>query len=143
MRGVMGELRPQALDDYGLLAALRSHAAAFALRTGIHAEVTGSDQRGRLPKAVELALYRIAQEALNNVAKHAKATAVTISFDGVHGGARLALGDDGVGFEPERVATATGWGLAIMRERAEAIGAAFDLEAAPGRGVRIVVRCVD
>jgi PAS domain S-box-containing protein len=139
MRDVMGELRPQALDDYGLLAALRAHVAAFIARTGIHVAVQGAGEPGRVAKGVELALFRIAQEALNNVAKHSKATAVRVSFGGDGGDAVLALSDDGVGFDPAQ--GGAGWGLIIMRERAESIGAKFELDAAPGRGVRIAVRC--
>jgi two-component system sensor histidine kinase UhpB len=142
MRGVMGELRPQALDDYGLLAALRTHVAAFTARTGIHVSLGGEDRQGRVSKEVELALFRIAQEALNNVAKHSKATAVQVSFRGSAQAAVLELADDGGGFDAGRSAPgdAAGWGLVIMRERAESIGAHFNLETAPGRGVRITVR---
>lgn len=141
MRGVMGELRPQALDDYGLLAALRAHVVAFSARTGIHVAVERAGEPGRVAKDVELALFRIAQEALNNVAKHSKATAVRVSFGGHGGDAVLALSDDGVGFEPRLNGAQAGWGLILMRERAESIGARFELDAAPGRGVRISVHC--
>jgi two-component system sensor histidine kinase UhpB len=141
MRDVMGELRPQALDDYGLLAALRSHVAAFSARTGIHVAVQGAGEPGGVPKDAELALFRIAQEALNNVAKHSRATAVKVAFDCDGGEAVLALSDDGIGFDPAQDAARAGWGLVIMRERAESIGASFELDAAPGRGVRIAVRC--
>jgi len=139
MRSVMGELRPQALDDYGLLAALRAHVAAFSARTGIHVAVEGDGEPGRVARDVELALFRIAQEALNNVAKHSKATAVRVSYGGSDGAVVLALSDDGVGFDPAH--GGAGWGLIIMRERSESIGARFDLQSAPGRGVRIAVRC--
>ena len=139
MRDVMGELRPQALDDYGLLAALRAHVAAFTARTGIHVAVEKSGEPVVIAKEAELALFRIAQEALNNVAKHSKATAVRMSFGGNGGDAVLALSDDGVGFDPAR--SGAGWGLIIMRERAESIGARLELDAAPERGVRIAVRC--
>jgi PAS domain S-box-containing protein len=139
MRSVMGELRPQALDDYGLLAALRAHVAEFTARTGIHVAVAEDGDPGRVAKDLELALFRIAQEALNNVAKHSKATAVRVCFGGHGDGAVLALSDDGVGFDPAR--GGSGWGLIIMRERAESIGAKFELDSAPGRGVRIAVRC--
>ena len=142
MRGVMGELRPQALDDYGLLAALRAHAAAFTARTGIHVALSGEEGQERVAKEVELALFRIAQEALNNVAKHSKATAVRVSFSTSARTAVLEFVDDGVGFDAQRAAPggATGWGLMIMRERSEAIGACFNLVSAPGRGVSITVR---
>lgn len=142
MRDVMGELRPQALDDYGLLAALRSHAAAFSARTGIHVALEGTGETGRVAKEVELALFRIAQEALNNVAKHSKATAVRVSFGGESGEVVFALSDDGVGFDPQHHGAESCWGLILMRERAESIGARFELQASPGHGVRIAVHCV-
>jgi two-component system sensor histidine kinase UhpB len=142
MRGVMGELRPQALDDYGLLAALRSHVAAFTARTGIHVALSGDGGQARVPKDVELAMFRIAQEALNNVAKHSRATAVRISYASNGASAVLELADDGAGFDAQLAAPggATGWGLVIMRERSEAIGARFNLISAPGQGVSISVR---
>ncbi len=141
MRGVMSELRPHVLDDYGLLAALRSHASAYAERTGIRVAIDGEDVHGRIPKGVEVAMFRIAQEALNNVAKHSRATLVAVSLTGAGGSAKLALHDDGVGFDPAQSSAdrKQGWGLMIMRERAEAAGARFDLQAAPGRGVRVLV----
>ena len=142
MRGVMGELRPQALDDYGLLAALRSHVAAFTARTGIHVVLSGDDGQARVPKDVELALFRIVQEALNNVAKHSRATTVRVSYTSDGGSSVLELADDGAGFDAQLAAPggATGWGLVIMRERSEAIGARFNLISAPGQGVSIAVR---
>jgi PAS domain S-box-containing protein len=142
MRGVVGELRPHVLDDYGLLAALRSHASVYSARTGIRVAIGGEDVHGRIPKDVEVALFRIAQEALNNVAKHSRATVVEVSLSGGAGRATLALNDDGVGFDPGRTVAADkkqGWGLMIMRERAESVGARFDLQATPGAGVRVLV----
>ena len=141
-RAVMGELRPQVLADYGLLAALRGMAAGFSGRTGIEVKVLGPDAATRLPRAVELALFRIAQEALNNVGKHSHARSVELRCAETGGLATLEIFDDGIGFDRERVEPSTddsGWGLIIMRERAEAVGAHFVLEASPGRGVRLRV----
>jgi two-component system sensor histidine kinase UhpB len=139
MRGVMGELRPQALDDYGLVAALRTYAESFTARTGIKVTVSGRGKHA-LPKPVELAMFRIAQEALTNVAKHSRATAVEAECRSVDGRTVFLLLDDGVGFEPERPAGAAGWGLVIMRERAESVGAAFSVSSGRGRGARILVQ---
>jgi PAS domain S-box-containing protein len=142
IRNVMGALRPQLLDDYGLVAALRSIAASLGKRTGIQATVSGGDPPPELPKPVELAMFRISQEALNNVAKHSSARRVEIGFlcDGDR--AMLSVHDNGIGFDPKRIATTqpnTGWGHLIMRERAEAVGARFTLESSAGAGVRVVV----
>ncbi|MGH8687737.1 MAG: PAS domain-containing sensor histidine kinase [Burkholderiales bacterium] len=142
MRGVMGELRPQAIDEYGLVAALRAFARPFAARTGIHVSVAGEDRPDHVPKTVELAMFRIAQEALNNVAKHSRATAVEVSCRGVGARTVLSLQDDGIGFDAEQAAGAGAkarWGLVIMRERAEAVGAKFSIVSAPQRGARVVV----
>jgi signal transduction histidine kinase len=142
MRGVMTELRPQVLDDYGLLAALRTYSKGFSARTGVHVSVTGTARPEQMPKTVELAMFRIAQEALNNVAKHSRATAVEVSCRGSGERAALTLLDDGIGFDPGQARSGLdpqGWGLIIMRERAESVGASFRVDAAPGRGTRIVV----
>ncbi|MGH8707570.1 MAG: PAS domain-containing sensor histidine kinase, partial [Burkholderiales bacterium] len=141
-RSVMGELRPQVLVDYGLVAALRAMASGFARRTAIHSTVQEAGTAGRLPHTVELAMFRIAQEALNNVGKHSRAKRVEIRYETQAGVAALDIYDDGIGFERGRLeqsATGTGWGLIIMRERAEAAGAHFTLETNPGRGVRLRV----
>jgi len=142
MRNVMAELRPHALDDYGLPAALRSLATGFSHRTGIHVAFEGDARGTDLPKPVDLAMFRIAQEALNNVAKHSNAQRVEIAIRRTNGLATLSVRDDGIGFDPERIEGSnreTGWGLLIMRERAEAVGAEFSLKAGLDAGVQVLV----
>ena len=143
MRNVMAELRPHALDDYGLPAALRSLATGFSRRTGIQVAFEGDAPGADLPKPVDLAMFRIAQEALNNVAKHANAQRVEIAIRRTNGRATLSVRDDGIGFDPKRIEKpspdAAGWGLLIMRERAEAVGARFSLKAGPNTGVQVLV----
>lgn len=139
-RAVMGELRPQVLVDYGLVAALRAMASGFSRRTGIEAAVEGMDGANRLPQSVELAFFRIAQETLNNVGKHSRAHRVNLRYADSGALATLDIDDDGIGFDrghPE--AADAGWGLIIMRERAEAVGARFTLATNPGQGVRVRV----
>ncbi len=141
MRNVMAELRPHALDDYGLPAALRSLATGFSRRTGIRVAFEG-DAPPDLPKPVDLAMFRIAQEALNNVAKHSNAQRVEIAIRRANGLATLSVRDDGVGFDPKRIERSNreaGWGLLIMRERAEAVGAEFSLKAGLHAGVQVLV----
>jgi PAS domain S-box-containing protein len=142
MRDVMAELRPHALDDYGLPAALRSLATGFSRRTGIQVAFEKEGRGADLPKPVDLAMFRIAQEALNNVAKHARAKRVEIAIRRRNGSAVLSVRDNGVGFDPQRVdgpRAEAGWGLLIMRERAEAVGAQFSLKAGPNSGVQVLV----
>ncbi len=142
MRNVMAELRPHALDDYGLPAALRSLATGFSHRTGIQVAFEGDARGTDLPKPVDLAMFRIAQEALNNVAKHSNAKRVEIAIRRANGLATLSVRDNGVGFDPKRIERSNreaGWGLLIMRERAEAVGAQFSLKAGLRAGVQVLV----
>lgn len=138
IRNMMAELRPSVLDDYGLLAALRWYAELFGRRTGLPVTVQGAEDALRLPIAKETALFRIAQEALTNVAKHAHAAQVTIALDKNATGANLTIMDNGCGFDPAAPQSAA-WGLIAMRERALAIGGSLDITSAPGRGTKIIV----
>ncbi|MGP1680344.1 MAG: sensor histidine kinase [Burkholderiales bacterium] len=140
VRNVMAELRPLVLDDYGLLAALRQLITEFAQRSGIAAELSGVDLQPRLPSIVETAMFRISQEALNNIAKHAQAKNVEISLYAASDRVVLDIADDGIGFDADETPPdKQHWGMITMRERAEAVGIAFHLESAPGAGTRIVL----
>lgn len=138
VRNVMADLRPPALDDYGLFAALRVYAESLSARINTPVSVGGGELAPRPAPAVETALFRIAQEALTNAAKHARAKRVVVTLAASAERVTLTIADDGVGFD---VAIANpgqaSWGLALMRERAEAVGAALRLESAPGRGTRV------
>ena len=137
-RDIMGELHPPVLDDFGLMAALRWYGERFSKRTDIAALFEGEELVPRLAPEVERALFRIAQEALTNVAKHANAKTVTLTLEGADAGAQLIIADDGVGFDPARDAR-RGWGLTTMRERAESVGGRLRVESTPGKGTRVVV----
>jgi PAS domain S-box-containing protein len=141
IRNLMAELRPHTLDEYGLPAALRALAAGFSKRTGIQVSFDGDPARMGLPKAVDLAMFRIVQEALNNVAKHSNADRVEIAVSRWNGHALLSVRDNGIGFDARKVESSekSGWGLRIMRERAEAVGARFSLKAEPNAGVNVLV----
>src|SRR6185369_9529191 len=101
VRSLMVELRPAQLDEYGLTAAIRWHAEQFSLRTGITVEVQADPGFPRLGAKKEIALFRITQEALNNVSKHAAATRVTVSQCCEGRSLRLLIADDGDGFLPQ------------------------------------------
>ncbi|NOZ28995.1 MAG: GAF domain-containing sensor histidine kinase [Chloroflexi bacterium] len=142
IRDVMADLRPAVLDDYGLLPALRWFAHRFAQRTGLHIQVLGEEDAPRLPPDTETALFRITQEALTNVAKHAQAQQVTISLESKEDMTRLVIADDGVGFDFAAMRQHGGegrWGLHIMRERAEAVGGQLRIDAAPGKGTQVII----
>ena len=142
IRNVMMALRPPILDDYGLPGALRWYVEQFVRRTGVPTSVVEQGSSRRLPRASEETLFRIAQEALGNVAKYACAGKVTVTIDTESDVTRLTIADDGCGFDPsacEAPAKGTGWGLMIMRERATAIGAELVVDSVPGHGTRVIV----
>lgn len=139
VQNVMYDLRPPMLDSYGFVAALRWYAREFPGRSGIRVDIRGAEG-ARLGPEIEIALFRIAQEALNNVARHSQAKNVRIELREAADEAVLTIEDDGVG--PGTAAERSGkvgYGLITMRERAEAVGGTF--EAGPGkeRGMRIAV----
>jgi two-component system sensor histidine kinase UhpB len=135
---VMAELRPPMLDDYGLLPALHWYAQDFSRRTGIEVLVSGKDGPERAAPEMEITLFRIAQEALTNVAKHSHASRVRIALEHVNGHCRMALRDDGIGIEGAR-RTRPGLGMVTMRERAQALGGKFDVRNVPGGGTHITI----
>jgi PAS domain S-box-containing protein len=140
IRGVMTDLRPPALEEFGLVPALRWHASQFSKRTGIKVTTKAPRREARLPPETELALFRIVQEALTNAAKHSGAAAVEIRLR-YGAGATLSVQDDGRGFAEPRAARGDarpGFGLTAMRERAEAQGGTLRVEF-PQRGTRVVV----
>ena len=154
MRTLLLELRPAALMEADLGDVLRQLAEAAAGRAGAKVNVqTACRGRGKLPGDVHVALYRIAQEALNNVVKHARATEVNVTLTrwaesapagagAVEAGpahAELIVADDGRGFTVDE-APPDHLGLGIIRERAQAIGAQLEIESTPGRGTRVSVR---
>ncbi|HEY7294903.1 MAG TPA: GAF domain-containing sensor histidine kinase, partial [Dehalococcoidia bacterium] len=139
MRSLIFELRPAALEQEGLVAAITKFAAAFESREGIKIAVRVARER-RLPLDQEEALFRIAQEALNNVAKHAQATNVSISLDYDDGCTTLTVRDNGVGFDPaKQPAGRRGFGMTSMRERATLAGATLEVRSAPGAGTEVCV----
>ena len=142
IRGVMTGLRPPALEEFGLEPALRTHASDVSQRTGLCVELHVEGEVPRLAAAVELALFRIAQEALTNAAKHSGSAAVRIRLAAHGARLRLSVEDDGKGFgerHPARAGRAGGWGLQEMRERAEAHGGSLRIDASP-RGTSTVTR---
>jgi len=146
VRHLMGELRPLLLDDFGLAEAIRLHAGQCAKRTGIEVSVQVDPEFPRLSARKEIALFRIIQEALNNASKHAAGSKVSVMLQSADGAARLFITDDGKGFEPREptsLPTGHGWGLTIMRERAELVGGKFRLDTAPGDGTTIVVEVAE
>ena len=137
MRALIFELRPGNLEQDGLTRALRTHTAALQGRIGLPVVVESTVEE-RLPVQIEEVLYRIAQEALHNVVKHANARQVRVEVGRIAKGVRLRITDDGKGFDPERVPDGH-LGLAGMRARAAKIGARFSCRSVPGEGTTIEV----
>jgi PAS domain S-box-containing protein len=135
MRTLIFELRPQGLEKDGLARALRNHAAAVQGRTGLGVAIEVEAEE-RLPLDIEEAFYRVAQEGLHNVVKHANATQARISLRRVGRQLRLTVEDDGVGFDPAAVARGH-LGLVGMQQRAERIGGELEIGSRAGRGTRV------
>jgi len=143
IENVMAELRPPLLDEYGLGAALSWYGEEFSRRTGIAVALRdGKDAAADLRPEAAVALFRIAQEALNNVAKHAGAKHVRVELACEAEEIVLRVADDGAGFDPAAAARSKRWGMKTMRERAEAAGGRLEVDGAPGEGtiVRASVR---
>lgn len=143
LRTIAQGLRPSILDDLGLVASINQLLVDAGARGGFETTsgVTGTERR--FPAAVELALFRIAQEALSNVERHSAATRVAVGLDFESGALRMLIKDDGVGFDlPARRAaeTASSFGLPGMTERAHLIGARITVHSAPGAGTTVDVR---
>jgi len=142
LRGLMKDLRPPVLDERGLLAALVSLADETEQATGLRVSVSSSPEDGTaLDAERETALYRIAQEALTNVVKHARAGSATIQLSRENGLLKIEIGDDGRGFDTDGPATDGHFGLVTMRERAEMAGGSLHVGSSPGRGslVRVLI----
>jgi len=137
------DLRPSVLDDLGLVAAIETvtEATDSRLPDGTQLRVTGRARR--LDSPLELALFRIAQEALRNVEKHADANRATVDLDFGEDGVRLTIVDDGQGFSApgsiSDLARLGKLGLIGMKERAELIDGSFEVQSAPGKGTRVLV----
>jgi len=142
IRNLMVELRPPELDDYGLLAALRSYGDRFTQRNKIQIQVPAGDLSPQPSSQTATTLFRIAQEALTNIAKHAEASQVKITLSQDTNWLQMTIWDDGIGFDPETVPAGraeTGWGLLSMQERAEAIGGHLHVKSHPGQGCTLIV----
>ena len=141
VRRLAVELRPKALDDFGLVPALERLLETFAEQSGMAAELEARIGSERLPPEVETALYRIVQEALTNVVKHAGARHVSVTLTLKAGSVVAVVEDDGEGFAPGDVAVTSDGGLGIvgMRERVALLGGRLEIESAPGAGTTLVV----
>lgn len=142
VREVISDLRPPVLDDYGLLAALRWLGEQLRERTGLQVSVSGDERQPALEPQVQNALFRIAQETLINVVKHAQAQRAEVVLVRTDAGTRLRISDDGCGFDLAATQASeprNHWGLEMMRERAEAVGARLRVASTGGQGTTVSV----
>jgi len=136
IRRLIHDLRPVALDELGLVPALREHLAECQREHGLASELV-ADVPERLPPAVETALFRIVQEAVNNVLRHAQAQHVRVALTRVDSQVRLDVTDDGQGFGLQLPRPGRQIGLWSMRERVEQLGGRFEVSSVPGRGTTV------
>lgn len=143
LRNIMANLRPAQLDDLGLAPALRWYVGQYQARyPTAHVQLNLEKQPGRLPSEHETVLFRVVQEALTNIRRHAQATQVTLNLTNDHSSVRLEIIDNGVGFDPQqppRHEPGSGLGLPGMRERVALVNGRLEIESSPGKGTRIVV----
>ena len=132
-------LHPSILDDLGLADAVASECATFRKRNGVVVNFRTENIGREVPPNVAVCLYRIVQEALRNISRHAGATEVAISLEGENQAIRLLINDNGKGFDPGQKTSTVGLGLDSMKERAYLIGADFSIESQPGGGTMIEV----
>lgn len=134
VRQIAADLRPGILDDFGLVSAVEWQAKRFEERSGLTCTVEVEDRGGEPSPEVATAAFRVFQEALTNVARHAEAEAVAVSLRLDPAAVCLTVTDDGRGMDPERAAERRTLGLLGMRERARTLGGTLDLRSGPGRG---------
>lgn len=143
LRELVFDLRPIALDDLGLVPALRAHADRHLGERGVLVSFESRGLKERLPSRLETSLFRVLQEAVNNVAKHAYARSVSIRLLRVDKEFTAVVEDDGVGFDPTTVHRPThperGLGLLGIRERIEMLGGSVQVESAPGAGTKVSI----
>jgi signal transduction histidine kinase len=137
VRGMAFRLRPGVLDDLGLVDALEWYTTDFERRTEITC-VFEHDQAPPLSETMATAAYRITQEAITNVARHASASRVDVVLKARNGTLKLAVVDDGRGFNPLDLSDSEGLGVAGMRERASLVGGTLEVHSGPGKGCKVL-----
>jgi signal transduction histidine kinase len=141
LRRLMTHLRPPVLDELGLASAIQNQGRSFEASSGVPTQVD-ADAGVELPPDLETVLYRVTQESLTNVGKHARASRVRISLATSNGRVRLQIRDDGVGFDPTGASGLPNqdhFGLVSMRERVEMVGGRLVVDSTPGQGTTVAV----
>jgi PAS domain S-box-containing protein len=140
VRQISAELRPGVLDDLGLVSALEWHAREFQARTGIECHLQSTSGEAPVPPAIGTAAFRIFQETLTNVARHAQATRVAVNLAAEAGSLVMQIRDNGRGITEKEKVNLKSLGLVGMRERATILGGEFRIDGKPGQGTTVTVR---
>lgn len=138
-RRIIEKLRPSLLDHLGLASALHWYVEETCRAAGIESRLMVSERLERLPADLEIALYRLVQESVNNIVKHAQAKALDLTLERTDDGLQLSIADDGVGIADLEYAKRLSHGLAGMMHRVRSVGGSFDVRSQPGKGTRIDV----
>jgi signal transduction histidine kinase len=133
------QLHPSTLDELGLTEALRIECERVTSPESVTVSLQAPEKRPRVSQEIALCLFRVAQEGLRNVVRHAHARAVALRLEATDGAAHLTIRDDGVGFDPAQGRARPGLGLESMRERVALVGGRIEIRSAPGRGTTIEV----
>jgi two-component system sensor histidine kinase UhpB len=139
----MADLNPPVLEEYGLWAAIKWICGDFSSRTGIKTHVSGNKFDPPLSPSVEKILFRLVQESLNNIAKHAQANQVVVSVKNNKEAISITVQDNGQGFDPQEMKKPSiepHWGLLSMQQRAASIGATLAIDSGPGMGTQVCVK---
>ena len=142
VRKIIFDLRPMAIDDLGVMPTLKRYIEDFRGKNDIHIGMNFFGKESRLEPVLEIALFRLVQEALNNVVKHARASKALVTLEMMPEWVKVCVEDDGAGFILERAMTdyGTRFGLISMKERADLLGGVFQIDTAPGQGTRVVFK---
>ena len=142
IRKIIFDLRPMLLDDLGLIPALQRYTGIYAEQYGINVEFLSLGEQKRLEGPVEIALFRMVQEALTNIRKHSRASRALVKVEMHDKKINIVVKDNGVGFNPEKIPLAEGskgYGLVGMKERALLLGGSFLISSAPGKGTTVSI----
>ncbi len=141
LRDLIRDLRPSLLDDLGLVPALQNQVQTFQAHSGVNARFTVHGRTRRLPPDMETIVFRIAQEALTNITKHAAAENVTVTLTFAPEMVQLQIRDDGRGFQPDDIFNAAqprrAWGLLGIQERVALVGGSCQISSTPGQGTAV------
>lgn len=138
VRNFIFELRPMMLDDLGLAPTIKRYADGFKEQTGLEVNATVSGQEKRLESYIEVLIFRAVQELLGNAARHSQASLVKVLVDIGENVVKVAVDDNGKGFDAEILNNGKSLGINLIRERVEVLGGSFELDSVVGRGTRVV-----